>query len=303
MTIPMKLPPVVVSRTDRIGDLILSLPVLHYLRKAGFSHISLHVSPYCRAIAEWAQFNGLVDYIWVSGEAPPPMIKKAAVLALVYARLAVKELKATQPTFILGPRTKLPALWSFHLSVAQHRSRVEKSEMRYNIDLAKAFCSALHCEAPAFEGLPALKLPSQWSSPRISPDCVLVVSNRGSAANWPIEKYIQMGLELRSQGKSVDFLVSGEDEAKRLAALKKAGVESQGCGVVTSFSDLRELIVYLACAQHVISSSTGPLHLAHAAGVAVTGIYPTKKVQSFERWRPDGYWHSKPVHLIEIGTS
>jgi ADP-heptose:LPS heptosyltransferase len=67
-----------------------------------------------------------------------------------------------------------------------------------------------------------------------------------------------------------------------------------------SFATVRELIVFLSKAQLVVSSSTGPLHIAHAAGVEVLGLYPTKRVESFDRWRPDGFWHQAPVSLIEF---
>jgi ADP-heptose:LPS heptosyltransferase len=203
----------------------------------------------------------------------------------------------------MAPRSKISTLWSYTKTLPQHRSRVEKSEMEYNVDLARALLDWAGLATPVFRGLPALKIPPTWTSPRVSPDLVVVVSNRGSAENWPLERYVKLGRDRLLKGERVDFLVNGIDAHERKEALLKSGVLSEGAGLVEGFSRLSELICYLAASREVVSSSTGPLHLAHAAGVPVLGIYPTLKLQSFDRWRPHGYWHSAALRFIEVESS
>ncbi len=290
------IPPVVVSRCDRLGDLILSLPTLGYLRQAGFDHIVLHCAPYASDIGLWAKFNGLCDELWVAGEAPPFLAKDSVGLCLQLSKESVDGFKSAGLTKTLGPRTKLHALWSFKKSIAQHRSRVEKSEMAYNLDLATNLMKWLGIAPPEWIGLSALKIPPNWHSPRPSPDLILVVSNKGSATNWPVEKYIEVAKE--NKNKTVEFLVSGSDASVRKQSLLDGGISAEK--IVGDFLKLHELIAYLAAAKEVISSSTGPLHIAHAAGVPVLGVFPRDRVQSFKRWRPDGYWHESTVKYVEI---
>jgi ADP-heptose:LPS heptosyltransferase len=306
MRVLMKLPPVVVSRADRIGDLILSLPTLGYLKTLGFENRILHVAPYCRDVAWWAQYNGLCTEVWTQGAEPPALIVPPVTLSLVYLAEAIKDLRRVSPQFSLGPRTRISALWNFSRSIPQHRSRVEKSEMSYNLDLAREFALFLGLKSlPDFQGLEALKIPGKWTASLenlASPDLLVVVSNRGSALNWSIEKYADYGLRALSEGKTVHFLGSGGDAVERLKHLKLLKVEEAGAKILQEFSNLSQLIAYIAGCGEVLCSSSGPLHLAHAAGVPVTGIYPVKKVQSFARWRPDGYWHGAPIRLIEIDS-
>jgi ADP-heptose:LPS heptosyltransferase len=292
---------VVVSRADRLGDLILSLPALGLLRDAGLKRRILHCSAYARAIGEWAQHNDLATEVWTAGEPLPEVPAGAGGLSLFHAPEGVQLFRSLGLKRTLGPRSKLSALWSYRRSRAQHRSRVEMTEMEYNLDLARAFLEWQGLPVPEFRGLPALALPPEWKSPVEAADLVLVVSNRGSAANWPLEKYKEWGLRERAAGRRVDFLASGLDAKERLAGLKDA--EQAGCRVLADFRSIRELIAYLATAKELVSSSTGPLHIAHAAGVPVTGIYPTKRVESFDRWRPHGYWHAAALRYIEIETA
>lgn len=291
---------ILVSRCDRLGDLVLSLPALGLLRDAGLRGVWLHSSNYARAIGEWAQHNGLIEGVWAEGETLPTALaaagSKLAGLSLFHCPEAVRAFRQLGLRDTLGPRTKLSALWSYRHSVAQHRSRVQKSEMAYNVDLASIFLQERGRAVPVFRGLPALKIPENWNSVHSAPDLLIVASNGGSAHNWPMERYLQVARQaVLGDGKSVDFLIHGTDAVERTHAFQNSNLAGRA-RLLPSFADLRSLIAHVASAGEVLSSSTGPLHIAHAAGRPVTGLYPEfPKVQGFKRWRPDGFWHSSPV--------
>lgn len=297
-------PKLLVSRCDRLGDLVLSLPALGYLRDAGMKSIWLHTSTYAHAIGEWAQYNGLVDGVWAEGEETPLALlsdESVSGLSLFHCPEAVRAFRALGLKDTLGPRTKLNALWSYRSSVAQHRSRVEKSEMAYNVDMARAFLARRGLKAPEFRGLPALKVPPTWVSPAKRADLVIVASNGGSAHNWSMDRYIEHARHaMDTEGKSVQFLIHGTDAEDRIHAFRASSIVSRA-ELLPSFSSLRELVAHIAASGELLSSSTGPLHIAHAAGVPVIGIYPAQPlVQSYKRWRPDGYWHASPVKWLHI---
>jgi len=203
-----------------------------------------------------------------------------------------------------GPRNKLSSLWSYRRTLAQHRSRVERSEAAYNLELAEWMLADFERKRGEALGIPALRVPPTWRAPRASPRVLLVATNRGSAADWPFERYLDWVRSFREAGHSVDLLLNGVDAPARKEALRASGWLDRGVGVVEEFARVRELIAYVAGCGLVVSSSTGPLHLAHAAGVPVLGIYPrAPRVQSFDRWRPDGYRHGAAIRYVEIGEA
>jgi ADP-heptose:LPS heptosyltransferase len=298
-------PYVLVSRFDRLGDLILSLPVLRHLERGGFAKPWLHCSPYAKAVGEWAQYNHLAAGLWVGGENPPAELqeltsKQLCGLSLFHCRETVEAFKSLKISETWGPRSKISALWSYRRTIYQKRSHVEKSEMEYNIDLAQALLLQQGFEAPEFEGLPALKVPPEWKSPYPAADCLIVASNGASAQNWPMQKYLDFAQDCLAKGRSVQFLIHGQDAEERKKIFSQSPLFDR-VELLNSFSDLRELVAHIASCTETVSSSTGPLHLAHAAGRAVLGIYPTRpKVQTFKRWRPAGYWHAAPVRWLSI---
>jgi ADP-heptose:LPS heptosyltransferase len=296
------LPPVLVSRCDRLGDLVLSLPTLAFLAAAGFRRRILHCSAYAADLGLWARHNGLCEGLWVAGQAAPAEVLPGSLgLSLFHHPLSLEAFAQAEVLRSYGPRSKLSSLWSYTSSLRQARSRVAKSEMEYNLDLARFLMLKEGIRVPEFHGLPALALPPDWRSPVDSPALAIVLANGGSARNWPVAEYVARADAALAIGQSVHFLVQGVDALARRAELQASGVLERGAIEVGAFAELRELIAYLAGAQHVLASSTGPLHLAHAAGVPVTGIYPREpRVQRFDRWRPHGYWHGAPVRLIEI---
>ncbi len=289
-----------VSRCDRLGDLVLSLPAANLVKRAGF-RVTLHCSAYARDIGLWGLANDLYDQLWVEGEAPPADLGRATWGLSLYdnqpCKRAFRQLRLKRR---FGPYSRSTTYFAYHRGLRQRRSRVAKSEMAYNLDLARAFIAWAGLTAPAFEPLPALRVPDDWPSPRPSPDWVAVLSSGGSAGNWPVERYLGWLAQHRAPGSSLDFLVQGVDAAERRQALLASGIlEEPKVGLVEGFASVRDLIAYLAAAGQVLSSSTGPLHIAHAAGVPVWGLYPDAPlVETFARWKPDGYGHGAPVTLV-----
>jgi|GEM_PF-1295005 len=298
---------ILVSRCDRLGDLVLSLPALGHLRKVQpvGAELFLHCSSYAEAVGEWALENELCSGIWAEGDALPKKWQQLNAenswgLSLFHCPQAPRAFKNANIQNTLGPRTKLSALWSYKNSISQRRSRVEKSEMAYNVDLANALLQKMGLQEPPFEGLPPLKIPQNWRSLCGGADLLIVASNGGSAHNWPMERYLDLARREMAEGKSIQFLIHGTDAEERKREYEKSDLRDRA-ECLPSFDSLQSLIAHIASCGETFSSSTGPLHIAHAAGRPVTGLYPKAPlVQSFKRWRPDGYWHSAPVKWISL---
>jgi ADP-heptose:LPS heptosyltransferase len=270
------------------------------LRDAGFERRILHVSRYAKDIAEWARVNDLVSDVWVLGEPRPQLPENSLGIVLRHDSQSIADLKSSGLKSLFGPRTKVSSLWSYTKSFAQHRSRCEKSECQYNFDLVERTLKQLGIPVPPQVGLPALKVPREWL-PQTKPGIVFCVSSSGQSKNVAMEWYLLRAQEALKKGHSVAFLVSGFDAEKREAELRSSGLLEQGAVLQSGFSELKSLIGWLSQAEKVVATGTGPLHLAHAAGVPVFGIYPAAPlVTSFKRWRPEGYNHSSPIEFCEF---
>lgn len=296
---------ILVSRADRLGDLVLTLPAIAWVKRCTGAKISLHTSKYAADVGRWAIFNGIADeLIFETGEGQFQGLADTYdyVLGFFHSKSVANLMSQCAYNKSFGPRTKISSIWTYSKTLAQHRSQARVSEMAYNYELALAALNAweLPCDQE-FSGLPALKLPQDWTQGFERPaDLVVSLSNGGSAQNWSVADYTSW-IESNHLSDKVDFLVSGVDANERIEQLKAwSGFDSDRHKIITSFESVSKLVGYLSLAKRFVASSTGPLHLAHAAGVNVLGIYPTKKSESFARWRPDGYWHKGEVRWLEI---
>jgi len=289
---------ILTSRADRIGDLILTLPAIAHLKEHSKGHITLHCAEYTRDIAELAVYNGICDdYICSSKD-----LDGSYDFGIAYFhKPGLKGLfKSAGCGFSIGPRPKISAMWSYSKSFAQHRSKVKKSEMQYNLDLSNHLVKKLGVPGAKFKGLPKLKIPDSWTCSTESPDMIVNLSNGGSAKNWSLSQYTDW-VQKNAPTKRVDFLIVGNDAIEREKLLEKwDGFNENLHQKVGAFVSLKELMVYVSKTKFMLSSSTGALHVAHALGVDCLGVYPTKQVESFKRWRPDGYWHEAELRFVEI---
>jgi len=295
----------VVSRCDRLGDLVLSLPAAFLLKRAGY-RVTLHCSAYARDVGLWGLDNALYDHVWVAGEPPPAGLgRRTWGLALQHSHDTVAAFRRLSLNRSFGPYSKLGSYFVYRQGIRQRRSRVAMSEMAYNLELARGLLRWAGRPEPRAQALPSLAVPARWRSPRPSPAGVAVIASGGSAQNWPVARYLQWLGRHRAPEESLDFLVVGIEAEQRLAELRDSGIlEQPGVGLVESFPAVSALIAYLAGAGQVLSSSTGPLHIAHAAGVPVYGIYPKRpRVESFARWKPDGFGEGAPVTLVPLETA
>lgn len=295
---------ILVSRADRIGDLVLTLPAIAWIKASTGAKITLHCSAYAKDIGRWAQHNGIVDdLLWRDPETQTFVgpVQASAFLSFFHGSEVRDFLKAHSFLKSVGTRTKLSALWTYGHSVAQHRSKARVSEMTYNLELAQSALDYWKMSGKEFQGLPALRVPLEWREGFEAPRGLVVsLSNGGSAQNWTVGDYLRWVQE-NAEGEPVDFLVSGVDAALRREELKKWTGFTPGLHrVVESLPSVGHLVGFLSQASRLVASSTGPLHIAHAAGVDVLGIYPTSRAESFRRWRPDGYWHRGELKWIEM---
>jgi ADP-heptose:LPS heptosyltransferase len=281
---------IIVSRTDRIGDVVLSLPVFASLKEC---------FPDCELIALVQGYT--VEVVNSSADVSRAVVYDPAESLLSTIR-KLRRLEADGILFLF-PRFRL-ALAAFlagipirvgtayrwysflhNEKVREHRKDSVKSEAEYNLSLA----AALGCSAKKFaarlsidgEGLNAAK--SFLKNNRVEKFIVVHPGSGGSAADWSGDNFRKLCDSLIRE-TDMEVVVTGSTAEEVLCASISRG--NPGCINAAGAFSLREFIAFLSLATVFVSNSTGPIHLAASVGTPVVGIYPNNKPMTPARWAP-----------------
>lgn len=300
---------VLLVRTDRIGDVVLCTPAIQALAKARPRwSLSLLVRGPIESLV-----SGLdsLKRVWNLDEIRGfwhlvRKLRAADFQAVLFFRFDFRVAVACWWAGVpmrLGPISNVWSRVFLNFGMRQRRSRVEKHEADYNVDLLKIL--GVHAEPePARVQVPAPEL--EWGQRFCAENGLkefLVVhpGMGGSAENWPLQNYRILVERLLAEGRTVVLSVGPQDEAVRseFKDLRSA------TGLV--FADgltLPQLGFLLAQASCVVAPSTGPLHLAAALGVPVVGLYPSgPAVETSRRWGPRGPHLGSKVLSPDAGRS
>jgi heptosyltransferase III len=312
---------VVISRTDSIGDVMLTLPMCNWL-KAQFEGVKIVFlgRNYTRdivtcfpAVDEFFSYDEL-EMLPVQARVEAVKQWKADVFIHVYPH---KELAKLAKKAKIGIRVGTSHR-SFHLLTCSHRINFTRKnsdlhEAQLNFELLRPF---------GLENIPSLdevtsemltfKAPSfneEFSSMiGDKPIIVLHPKSKGSAVEWPIENYIELAHQL--VGKNFRVLFSGTaQEGEQFRSLLPD--HSEIIDITGKFT-LTEFIAFLGKVDGIVACSTGPLHIAAALGKTAVGLYIDKRPMHPGRWAPLGPkakviapTTKKPsesdIRLIEVG--
>lgn len=289
---------VLVSRTDRIGDFILTLPVLEVLKKEG-----IEPSVLCRStVKPLLENNPFVDQI-IAVDAPgaDPVESVLAerfdcLLVLVNDPLIRQLLPRLRKIPVrIGPLSKPSVLLSYTHPVLQKRSRSEMNEAEYNLALLEVMgVSAVTLPKPRLflqdEEIGTFQVDHAAILPKSGNEGLMILHQGmgGSALNWRESSYDALLTGILEQGHHVILTGTGEEEAKRNRECIDRFQPSypERLFDMTNCLTLRQLSVLIHISDLFIGPSTGPTHLANAVGTRLIAFYPPVRVQSIRRWGP-----------------
>lgn len=300
----MQSPPhnILVVRNDKLGDFVLSLPTFALLkRNLPATRIGALVPAYTRELAAnspWID-NVLVDTDQSANLKSFYRLTRTlrknnfdAFIALFSTlRIAAAGYYAGIP-YRLGPATKIAQIM-YNARLRQRRSRSEKPEWQYNLDLGLRFLRDIGVPDPVLPEPPYL-FPSPQALTHEAflaelgieqAEQLIVVhpGSGGSANNLSLEQYARLMENLAAPGR-VFVISAGPGE---LDAAKTLGQRISELPHRVYYSD-RGLMAYidrLALADLFIAGSTGSLHLAGALDVNTAAFYPRRRSATSLRWQ------------------
>ncbi|MFZ5801805.1 MAG: lipopolysaccharide heptosyltransferase II [Candidatus Omnitrophota bacterium] len=301
--LPQQRPPrILVTRADRIGDLVLATPVLESLR-AHFpsAFIACLTFPENREILEGNPFidqaifydkRGQEHGLWGTWRFARKLAREKFDLVI--------HLHATNRMHALGwlagisqrigYSRKIP--WTLTQAIPDLKKEGEKHEAEYNYDLLES----LGIFAPQILR-PWIPLSDRHQSSvskllehhRIASDRPWIALHPSASCpskRWPAERFGKLCDCFGDAGRGPLFFVVGTREDRGLAARIQASA-SVPVHDWTGKLSLGMLAVFLSRCALLVTNDSGPAHVADAVGTPVVSIFGrNRRGLSPKRWRP-----------------
>ena len=296
---------ILIIRNDKLGDFVLSLPC-YALAKKNLPNTQIHalVPSYTQPIAEASQWidKAIVDPGGNSGWKKNHLLLKqiqnekydAVITLFSTTRIAIITRLAGIP-FRLAPATKI-AQFFYNQRLAQRRSRSEKPEYIYNLDLIKYYftknnINIYHEVAPPYLGFPQeeiIRLRQKFIQKNNIPEnhklIFIHAGSGGSANNLSIKQYSQLASKLRSQSGHTIVITAGPGETETAVLLSKE-LNNISHVVFNSTQGLIGFCKHIQFSDLFIAGSTGPLHIAGALDTPTVGFYTRRRSATALRWQ------------------
>ena len=138
----MEIKNIIVSRTDKIGDLVLSIPSFFMVKKMYPSaKLTVLVRNYNYDVVKSLSYIDEVikidDYSENELEKIVKQVGAEIFIALYSDKFVAKLAKKSGAKWRVGPFSKLSSFFSYNRGVWQKRSKSVKNEAEYNLDLVR----------------------------------------------------------------------------------------------------------------------------------------------------------------------
>ncbi|MFH1190663.1 MAG: lipopolysaccharide heptosyltransferase II [Candidatus Omnitrophota bacterium] len=293
---------ILIVRTDRLGDVLLSTPVIKALRqKFPQGYISMLVSLYTKdalegnpALDEIITFDKDVENKgwWASFKFIQSLRKKKFDLVVVLHPTTRMHLL----TFFAGIPERLgyDRKFGFLLTdrIKHTKQYGEKHESEYALDLVR-YLGIVPQDKTLF--MPIKQASEKWVEVLFNQeqiqdsDKLLAIHPAASCHSriWPGERYAEVADKLAGRYGFKVIIVSGpKDIQKAQMVIKNMRTKALNLAGKTSISQLASI---LRRCQLFISTDSGPMHVASALGVPVIAIFGRSQAGlSPQRWGPLG---------------
>ncbi|HRG79025.1 MAG TPA: glycosyltransferase family 9 protein [Cyclobacteriaceae bacterium] len=283
----------VISRTDNLGDVILTLPLLGYLKSVTPDlKIFFIGKKYTQPVIDRCIF---VDQFLDKEE----VLNDQNILAMVRADTIIfifPDQKLAKLASKVGIKHRVATAhrwynWMYcnHL-VGFTRVKSNLHESQLNFKLLKPF--KLNGDIDTSELIPyyGLRPAKNDFSELLNKDrfnLIIHPKSKGSAREWPLDNYYRLVLSLPVESYRI-FVTGLQAEGDLIRKEKPELLQHPNVTDLTGKLNLEELTSFIAQADGLLACSTGVLHLAAALGIYSLGLFSPMKPIHPGRWMPVG---------------
>ncbi len=291
---------ILISRTDSIGDVILTLPMCVWIKQTfpnskiiflgdTYTRPILECLPEIDEIMEWSVLKQMPD----ANKIDLLKSKQIDVCIHVFPRKEIASLakRAKIPTRV-GTSHRAFHLLTCNIRLGFSRKNSDFHESQLNFELLKPFGIKT---LPSLEDISGwmksfkpveVELPKNLAEDLKKPTKKVILHPRsqGSALEWPIEKYAIVSGELLAQGYSVYYTGTEQDGVYIRSFIH----HHENCRDTTGKLTLAQLIYFISKCDSLVACSTGPLHIAGILELKTIGLFSDKRPIHPGRWKALG---------------
>ena len=293
---------ILIVRLDRIGDVVLSTPVIRAVREAyPESHIAVMVRPYAREIVEGNPYlNEVIIYDKEGGHSGivgnlrfiQELKEKRFGLAII--------LHPTKRTHIVTSLAGIPERIGYNRKagflLTKSIPHTKQFGLKHEIDYALDILRYMGMEPKTRElympvnSVCERRAEELFKEHGIQAGDIVIAMNPGascSSKRWSIEKFADVANRLVAKHHAKIVVVAGRADKKCGDAL--AARVAGDCLNLTGKTSVGDLASVLRRARLFISNDSGPVHIACAVNTPVIAIFGrSDRGLSPERWGPSG---------------
>lgn len=300
---------IIISRTDSIGDVVLTLPMCGILKQQ-FPGCRIYFlsKSYTQSIIEACiHVDEYINWDAMKDSSPAVQIEilettNADVIIHVFPRKEILWLaKRAGIPMRIATGGRLHTVAKCNKLVFFSRKKSNLHEAQLNLKLLKPlgieaeYSMAQLQEFYGFSNIDTKALVRATeeikSVPSSRKKIVLHPLSKGSASEWSLENYQRL-IELLPKESYEIFITGTEEEGQRIRS--SFPLHGENVNDVTGKFSLAELIAFISLCDVLIAASTGPLHIAAALGKKAIGVYSPKRPIHPGRWAPIG----KDAHVL-----
>jgi ADP-heptose:LPS heptosyltransferase len=287
---------IIISRTDNIGDVVLTLPLAGIIKnKYPNCEILFLGKTYTQSIINSSIYiDQFINWDILRNDSNPKVALQkynADAIICVFPDKNVTKLafKAKIPIRI-GTYGRFQSMLFCNRRVVFSRKNSDLHESQLNTKLLaplgiKRYFTLNDIEK--FYGFSKIKpLPNNLMSllEKTKTNIILHPKSNGSAKEWGVDKFAEL-VDLLPEDKFKIFITGSEKEGKLIG--KEITNNNNVVSLIGKLT-LDEMISFISNVSAFVSSSTGPLHIAAATGIKAIGLFSPKRPLHPGRWKPIG---------------
>ena len=290
---------IIISRTDSIGDVILTLPVAGMLKNKfpgveiiflgrSYTKAVINACEHIDRFMNWDEISNMSD----DDATEAFRAEKADMIIHVFPRKEIARLaKKAKIPIRLGTTNRLYHWGTCNKLVRLSRKRSELHEAQLNLKLIEGISGKgtipleQVCDLYGLNKTEALDNKFIQLIDKNRFNLILHPKSKGSAREWGLENFKKLIAILPDD--QFKIFISGTAEEGTL--LKETGIFESGKAInLTGQMSLAQLMSFIEACDGLVAASTGPLHIAAALGKTAIGIYPPIRPMHPGRWAPVG---------------
>lgn len=289
-----------ISRTDSIGDVVLTLPLIGFLKeKFPDSRILFIGRVYTEAILELIpEIDKILRYDDIKEKSEKEIadvLKSEGISHMIHVFPNKKLAKSAKKAGIghrIGTSHRIFHLLTCNEKVGFTRKNSDLHESQLNFELLQPILNNRYI--PSFEEVSKFVNPVNSHSDNIDlselgldedkPILLLHPKSQGSAVEWGIDNFIDL-IKLLNE-KDIQIAITGTENESEY--FRTSLPEQENLFDLSGKLTLPQLISLIESASGIVAASTGPLHIAGMLNTPALGLFSPRRPIHPGRWKPLG---------------